>query len=155
MDFILSLSSQRYLTEFRVTELKELLKLSDQSLRGRKPELFQKANALLIHGSSKVQHQIRSIYSRTHKSRRSPRGAQTHKTSHSQSYPEMKSLMRHHKPKSEYSSTTSVAKEERSYIIHPDVKFKPHAFYLKLESIIRPTALGKSIGWGVGGGDVM
>ena len=30
----------------------------------------------------------------------------------------------------------------RAYVVHPDVKFKAHPFFSKLETITRPTALG-------------
>lgn len=139
---------QRYLTEFRVIELKELLKLIGSSQRGRKSELFQRANELLIHGSPRIQHQIREVYekSRSKGKHRSPRygGGKMVFNHH---YSDMKSMMHHHTPKSHFGSSAVATKSERSstssspYIPHPDVKFKQHPFYTPLDVIIRPTTL--------------
>ena len=115
-------------------ELKELLKTVGLSQKGRKPDLFQRAQDLLIHGSPKIQHRIRDIYERTHKAKKATKCARMGV------YSPMKGMMYHHPPKSELSSA---APDEISYILHPDVKFKPHPFYQVLDSIIRPTALGE------------
>ena len=128
---------QRYLTEFRVIELKEFLRLVGLSQKGRKSDLFQRANELLIHGSPKIQHQIRDIYERSH-------GDVKHRhPKYGKVYSHMKGMMHHHTPKSELGGSP-VRKDERSYILHPDVNFKPHPFYRLVDTIIRPTALGKS-----------
>ena len=108
---------QRYLLSFRVHELKELLKSIGCSQRGRKNELFQRSNELLQHGSPKIQNKIREIYDRSHYSKRA--------------------LFRAHR----YSPMKPTPAPAHSYIVHPDVTFKPHPFYEKVDSIIRPTAL--------------
>lgn len=117
--------TQRFLTSFRVLELKELLKIHGQSTKGRKPELFQRANEILQFGSPKFQTQIREIYERSNISRKqlnSNRAAQK------------SSPVKH---------TESVIKNQsRSYIVHPDVRFKVHPFFSKIDTITRPTALG-------------
>lgn len=140
---------QRYLTEFRVVELKELLRVMGLSQKGRKPELFKRANDLLIHGSPKVQQQIREIFNRSHRSRRSLKYGKMGL------YTDMKDLIHHHTPKSELGSTGAVMARggsggrggtgDKSYILHPDVRFKPHPFYTVMDSVIRPTALGEEV----------
>ena len=111
---------QRYLAGFRVLELKDLLKSIGCSQKGRKPELFQRANDLLRHGSPKIQNKIRDIYERTNRSKRTL------------SYSRM----------ARYSPMKPAISPTRGYIVHPDVKFKQHPFYQKVDSVIRPTALG-------------
>ena len=118
---------QRYLTSFRVLELKELLKLHGQSTKGRKPELFQRANEMLQHGSPKFQTQIREIYERSNSSRRQLHGRAAQKTSPVKG------------------GETVIKNQSRSHVVHPDVRFKAHPFFSKLDTIIRPTALGKCI----------
>ena len=127
---------QRYLTEFRVVELKELLKVIGVSQKGRKSELFHRANELLIRGSPKVQQQIREVYERAHKVKRAPRYGG--KMVYSPQYPDMKGMMHHHTPKSQFGSPASSAR-----IPHPDIKFKPHPFFELVDLIIRPTTLCK------------
>jgi len=100
-----------------VHELKELLKSIGCSQRGRKNELFQRSNELLQHGSPKIQNKIREIYDRSHYSKRA--------------------LFRAHR----CSPMKPTPAPAHSYIVHPDVTFKPHPFYEKVDSIIRPTAL--------------
>ena len=99
-----------------------MLKFLNCSQKGRKPDLFQRANDLLRCGSPKIQNKIREIYERARYSRR-----------HLQ-YP--KSL-RSSPSKAVVHSTTS-----QSYIVHPDVKFKDDPFYHKMDTVIKPTALG-------------
>ena len=134
---------QRFLTEFRVLELKELLRAIGLSQRGRKSDLFQRANQLLIHGSPKIQQHIQAIYSKSHSIKRPKFG----KMVHSQGYSHMKGMMQHHTPNSQLGGSGSTKTEkpdrsDRSYILHPDVKFKPHPFYKLKDLIIRPTTLG-------------
>ena len=114
---------QRYLASFRVLELKELLKSISCSQKGRKPDLFHRANELLRHGSPKIQNKIRDIYDRTNRSKRTL------------SYSRM----------ARYSPMKSAVSPTRGYIVHPDVKFKQHPFYQKVDSVIRPTALGTAV----------
>ena len=121
----LSLPPQRYLTSFRVLELKELLKQCGQSTKGRKSDLFQRANDMLQFGSPKIQTKIREIYDKSNSRRQLSYGRSGHKIS------------------SPVKSGESVIKStSRAHIVHPDVKFKAHPFFSKLETIIRPTALG-------------
>lgn len=121
-------SMQRYLTSFRVLELKELLKNQGQSTKGRKPELFQRANDILQFGSPKFQTKIREIYERSNNFRRQLSYNRTAQ-----------------KTSPEKSRESVVKKASRPYIVHPDVKFKSHPFFSKLETIIRPTALSNDI----------
>lgn len=114
---------QRYLTSFRVQELKELLRNMGCSQKGRKQELFQRANEVLQHGSPKIQNKIREIYERTNSSKRA---LHYNRMAHRLASP-----------------TKAAVSPHRSYIVHPDVKFKPHPFYLKMDTVIRPTSLGK------------
>lgn len=130
---------QKYLTEFRVPELKELLKVVNLSTKGRKSELFQRANDLLTHGSPKIQLHIKDIYLKTHcKKRHTP--IKYGKMPSTLPYSHMKDMMHHHTPKSHFNSAKN---GEASYILHPDVTFKPLPFFNLLETIIRPTTLGK------------
>lgn len=136
---------QRFLTEFRVLELKELLRVIGLSQRGRKSDLFQRANELLIHGSPKIQQHIQAIYSKSHSIKRPQKFG---KMVHNQGYSHMKGMMQHHTPNSQLGGSGSTKTEktdrsDRSYILHPDVKFKPHPFYRLQDLIIRPTTLGK------------
>lgn len=146
---------QKYLMEFRVLELKELLKQVNLSTRGRKCDLFQRANDLLSRGSPKIQLHIRDIYLKYHCSKRhSP--VKLGKMSASLPYSHMKDMMQHHTPKSHHfgrGGAGSVggssggggggAKNgEGSYILHPDVTFKALPFFTLIETIIRPTTLG-------------
>ena len=111
---------QRMLSEFRVHELKELLRKVGQSQRGKKAELFQRANEILRHGSPKIQAQIRDIHqnSRPYKS---PHRAQLSKS---------------------LKMAQQMVENRHGYVVHPDVKFKPHPFFKLLDTVIRPTALG-------------
>jgi hypothetical protein len=123
----LFLPPQRYLTSFRVLELKELLKQCGQSTKGRKSDLFQRANDMLQFGSPKIQTKIREIYDKSNSRRQLSYGRSGHKIS------------------SPVKSGESVIKStSRAHIVHPDVKFKAHPFFSKLETIIRPTALVSS-----------
>ena len=119
---------QRYLTSFRVLELKELLKTHGQSTKGRKPELFQRANELLRLGSPKLQTKIREIYEKANGTRR-----QLNYNRAAQKNSPVKS------------GNLVVKNPSRPYIVHPDVRFKAHPFFSKLETIIRPTALSKDM----------
>lgn len=121
-------SLQRYLTSFRVLELKELLKNQGQSTKGRKPELFQRANDILQFGSPKFQTKIREIYERSNNFRRHSFYNRTSQ-----------------KTSPEKTRESVVKKASRPYIVHPDVKFKSHPFFSKLETIIRPTALSEDL----------
>ena len=114
---------QRYLISFRVHELKELLRSIGCSQRGRKNELFQRSNELLQHGSPKIQNKIREIYERSHYTKRSHFSHRTYR----------------------YSPTKPAASPAHSYIVHPDVTYKPHPFFQQVDSIIRPTALCKYV----------
>lgn len=119
---------------FRVIELKELLRSIGQSNKGRKPELLQRATDLLKHGSPKVQQKINEIWERSHNSKKPDN---YHKMA--QRYVPMKgsgqTLTGHHNPPFPYRCGMG------QYVIHPDVTFKSHPFYVKLDTIIRPTAL--------------
>jgi hypothetical protein len=118
---------QRYLTSFRVLELKELLKQCGQSTKGRKSDLFQRANDMLQFGSPKIQTKIREIYDKSNSRRQLSYGRAAHKIS------------------SPVKSEESVIKStSRAHIVHPDVKFKTLPFFSKLETIVRPTALVSS-----------
>ena len=121
--------TQRLLTHFRVNELKELLRKLSQSQRGRKAELFQRANEILRHGSPKIQIHIREIYQRNHDTRH---------TSYSRGYCQRSPAKNLH-----LSPVIQSPQQGQGYIVHPDVKFKAHPFFNKLETIIRPTALGE------------
>lgn len=121
-----SVSFQRYLTCFRVLELKELLRINGQSTKGRKPELFKRANDLLQFGSPKFLAKIQEIYERSNCTRKQ--------------YNYNRTAQRGSPAK----SSTVIKNSSRSHIVHPDVKFKSHPFFSKLDTIIRPTALGKS-----------
>ena len=141
--FLFFIFLQRYLNRFRVTELKELLKSMGVTQKGKKPELFSRALSLLEHGSPKLMSEIIRIYERTH--------ALPRKSIKTGDYSSGSS--RSHYPDSKPGSSSFVVKDSRSYIVHPDVKFKPHPFYENIECIIRPTALGKEggrerRGWG-------
>ena len=120
---------------FRVIELKELLRSIGQSSKGRKPELVQRAADLLKHGSPKVQQKIHEIWERSHNSKKPDN---YHKMA--QRYAPMKGS-----GQTLHRTTTSPPFPYRcgvgQYVIHPDVTFKPHPFYVKLDTIIRPTAL--------------
>jgi hypothetical protein len=107
-----------------VLELKELLKTHGQSTKGRKPELFQRANELLRLGSPKLQTKIREIYEKANGTRR-----QLNYNRAAQKNSPVKS------------GNLVVKNPSRPYIVHPDVRFKAHPFFSKLETIIRPTAL--------------
>ncbi len=117
--------SQGMLSEFIVNELKHLLRKAGQSQRGKKAELFQRANELLRHGSPKILHQIHEIYYTTRPYRTakhiSPARAKAH----------LKKQM-------------AQRRSREAYVVHPDVKFKPHPFFRPKTTIIRPTALGLS-----------
>lgn len=109
-------------------ELKELLKIHGQSTKGRKPELFQRANELLRLGSPKLQSKIREIYERSNGTRR------------------QLSYSRAAQKSSPVKSGSSVLKNScRPYVVHPDVRFKVHPFFSKLETITRPTALSEDM----------
>ena len=117
--------------------MKELLKALGLSQKGRKQDLFHRVNDLLMHGSSKIQHEIQRIYDKSHRLKRTPRfGKMTHKYS----YSDMEG--RYRTTKSEL-GISSYRREEGSFILHPDVVFKPHPFYEVIDTIIRPTALGE------------
>ncbi|XP_064390989.1 E3 SUMO-protein ligase PIAS2-like isoform X4 [Halichondria panicea] len=115
---------QGMLSEFRVNELKELLRKTSQSQRGRKAELFQRANELLRHGSPKIQLYIRDIY-QTVRPYRSPKRGSPAKA---QACLRLAQQLAHQQSR-------------QGYVVHPDVKFKPHPFFRLKETIIRPTAL--------------
>ena len=126
---------------FRVIELKELLRSIGQSSKGRKPDLVQRAADLLKHGSPKVQQKIVEIWERSHNSRK-PDSYQKM----AQRYAPMKgsSGQGHH----HHRTTTSSPQFPYTgrygggqYVIHPDVTFKSQPFYVKTDTIIRPTAL--------------
>lgn len=121
LKFYVCSSLQRYLCSFRVHELKELLRSIGCSQRGRKNELFQRSNELLEHGSPKIQNKIREIYERSHYTKRGPFSHRTYRCS----------------------PTKPAPSPTHSYIVHPDVTYKPHPFFHKVDSIIRPTALCK------------
>ena len=108
------------LSEFRVHELKELLRKVGQSQRGKKAELFQRANEILRHGSPKIQAHIHDIH----------QNCRPYKSPH----------------RSQLSKNLKIAQQmiesRHGYVVHPDVKFKLHPFFKLLETVIRPTALG-------------
>ncbi len=114
------------LSEFRVNELKELLRKTSQSQRGRKAELFQRANELLRHGSPKIQLHIREIYQSVRPYRSPKRSSPA------------KACLR-------LAQQLAQQQSRQGYVMHPDVKFKPHPFFRLKEMIIRPTALGMSL----------
>ena len=125
-EFCLSLSPfQRFLASFRVLELKELLKQCGQSTKGRKSELFQRANDMLQFGSPKFQTKIREVYEKSNCRRQPSYGRAAHKIT---------SPVK--------SGETVIKNASQAYIVHPDVKFKTLPFFTKMETIIRPTALG-------------
>ena len=129
---------------FRVIELKELLRSIGQSSKGRKPELVQRAADLLKHGSPKIQQKIVEIWERSHNSKK-PDNYQKM----AQRYAPMKGSGQappgHHRtttsPPFPYGGRCGVGQ----YVIHPDVTFKSHPFYVKLDTIIRPTALSMCV----------
>ena len=126
---------------FRVIELKELLRSIGQSTKGRKPELMQRSADLLRHGSPKIQVKIQEIWERSHNSKKTDN---YHKMA--QRYTPMKGSGQipphqqfpHHPPSSQF----PFKGHRGQYVIHPDVTFKAHPFYVKFDTIIRPTALG-------------
>ena len=121
--------TQRLLAQFRVLELKELLRNIGQSQKGRKPDLFQRANEVLRHGSPKIQIKIREIFDKS-------RGVKkpAHYNRIAQRYTPMKPAPHH--------MNLSSPIRAHPYIVHPDVKFKEQPFFVKMDTIIRPTALG-------------
>lgn len=129
--------------EFKVPQLKELLKSVSLSIKGRKPELFQRANDLLSHGSPQIQQRIRDIYLKGPCKRNIP--LKYGKMPSTLPYSHMKDMMQHHTPKSHFNSTAVPKGGEGSYILHPDVIFKTLPFYRLLETIIRPTTLGECL----------
>ena len=116
------------LTQFRVHELKELLKSLNCSTRGRKQELYVRSANLLEHGSPKIYKRIKEIHEKylfmgRRSYIRSPiKGANFPTGNHSPLPP------------------------PPSFINYPNVVFKPHPFYEKIDTIVRPTSLGVS-GW--------
>ncbi len=116
------------LSEFRVSELKDVLRKASQSQRGKKADLFQRASELLRHGSPKVQLQIREIYRNTGR-------------------PYHRAIKQASPAKAKLKKAQQMVSQQRQnkvpYVVHPDVKFKPHPFFKLRTVIIRPTALGK------------
>ena len=122
---------------FRVIELKELLRSIGQSSKGRKPDLVQRAADLLKHGSPKIQQKIVEIWERSHNAKK-PDGY--HKMA--QRYAPMKgSGQGHHRTSTNQQFPFAGRCGVGQYVIHPDVTFKSHPFYVRLDTIIRPTAL--------------
>ena len=121
---------------FRVIELKELLRSIGQSTKGRKPELMQRSTDLLRHGSPKIQVKIQEIWERSHASKKPDNYYKM-----AQRYTPVKTAgqtpSHHHK----YGQHPHPYPRGQ-YVIHPDVKFKVNPFFIKSDTIIRPTALG-------------
>jgi len=134
------LPRQSYLAKFRVYELKELLKNMGVHQKGRKPDLYSRARNLLTHGNPKIQQEIRKIYDRSYRGLRRSVKVDEYSLSGPTS-PRIRF------PETKPSCSSFSLKDTRPYVVHPDVKFKPHPFYKVMESIIRPSALGK--GWQV------
>ena len=128
--------SQNLLMRFRVIELKDLLRSIGQSTKGRKPELLQRSNDLLRDGSPKVQLKIREIWERGHGTKR-PDNYQKM----AQRYSPVKGAGQVPPTNHQYPNHGFKA-PKASYVIHPDVTFKANPFYVKLDTIIRPRALG-------------
>ena len=119
-------------------ELKELLRSIGQSTKGRKPELMQRSTDLLRHGSAKIQDKIHEIWEKSHAHKKPDN---YHKMA--QRYTPMKGAghvpMQH---KQFYRHDSHYKTHRGQYVIHPDVNFKENPFYVKIDTIIRPTALG-------------
>ena len=95
------------------------MKVMNVSTTGRKKDLQLRAEQLIQTGSPLIHEKIREVYMRHFGGRRYPKTP----------------------PKPPISHTTSLPPP--TYIKHPDVKFKPHPFFKHLDTIVRPTLLGK------------
>ena len=123
---------------FRVIELKEFLRSIGQSTKGRKPELLRRSTDLLRDGSPNVQLKIREIWEQSHGAKK-PDNYQKM----AQRYTPVKGSGEVPPPRQQYPGGYGYKTPKAPYVIHPDVVFKDNPFYVKLDSIIRPRALGE------------